>query len=421
MNTEPSSPSVYRWLIMGLTFLTAFILSGWLFLSLPVFLPYMGEDLGLNEAAVQFIFGIVALVRIGSSLMGGFLGDRYSLKWVVGIGGATVGVSALLRGVIPGYGGALTASVILGGGLGVVLPSLIGITAHWFPSDELAMANGVRLVGSLSGAAVGQGFVAGWLLDWLGHWRAAQSVLGVTALAAASLWLVVYRQPDDEGDPDESPEPGGIPAVSDHSLYEAARRVFDVRDMVIMAVAFIVGAVGTQGNLGLLPTWLGRVEMIGREAAGFYSSLWFWALVPGALFWPVVSDRIGYRKPIIYTMFLVALTGRGVFILGILVGSLPLLVGGLLGGAFGAGGILPLLFSIPGEHPEVGPEWTATAIGFLVALSQLGGSVGPPLGGAVLDYAGILPSMIVLLVPSALSGGLYILVSETGPAAQATV
>lgn len=417
---DAESPSSYRWIIMALGFLTAFIMTGWVFLSLPVFLPYIGDDLGLNEAAVQFIFGIVALVRIGSSLLGGFFGDRYSLKWVVGLGGVLVGLSALLRSWVPGYGGALTASVLLGGGLGVVLPSLIGIMAHWFPPEELAMANGIRLVGTLSGAAVGQGVVAGLLLEWLGHWRAAQVVLGILALMTAVLWILVYRQPDSETDPDPSQVPGGVPAVADHSLFEAARRVFGVRDMVIMACAFIVGAVGTQGNLGLLPTWLGRVETIGRNAAGFYSSLWFWALVPGALVWPVVSDRIGYRKPIIYTMFLVALTGRGVFIVGIYVKSLPLLVGGLVGGAFGAGGILPLLFSIPGEHPEVGPEWTATAIGFLFALSQLGGSVGPPLGGAVLDYAGILPSMITLLVPSVLSASLYVLISETGPAVRST-
>ena len=67
--------------------------------------------------------------------------------------------------------------------------------------------------------------------------------------------------------------------------------------------------------------------------------------------------------------------------------GLPLIIALVLAGA-AIGTIAPIMMAIPVEIKEVGPALTATAVGIIFMVGNTGGSVGPILGGKLIDSYG---------------------------------
>lgn len=405
MSTQPAP--WFRWVVLVLSFLLSFVTVGWLFLGLPIFLPAMGEELDVGVAAVQFVFGAISFVLIFTNFLGGVAGVRYSLRNVVGIGALLLGTSALIRGTLPTYPAALLASVIAGAGVGLAEPNFIAVLSRWFPSRELGLANGIRMAGVTMGAGTAQGVVAPFMTEALGGWKATQIAMGALVLGISLLWFVLYRDPIPE-------ERGSHPAVESETgtdLIPLLKRMFRIPDMVLLGAIMVLVLFSAQSFMGMLPTWLHAMDFVPAGRIGFYSSLLFWFSLVGQLSLPGLSDRVGRRKPFVFLSVLLALGG----VLAITVTSSPLglVMAGLFGG-LGGGAIFPLLMSIPGEHPEVGPAWSGLGVGFLYSVGQLGGTAGPPLSGYAFGLGGVFVSALTVGFPYLLLLGLIPWLTETG-------
>lgn len=406
MSTQ-SAPG-FRWVVLILSFLLSFVTVGWLFLGLPIFLPAMGEELGVGVAAVQFVFGAISFALIFTNVLGGMAGVRYSLRTVVGIGALLLGASALIRGTLPTYPAALVASVVAGAGVGLAEPNFIAVLSRWFPSRELGLANGIRMAGVTTGAGTAQGVVAPYLMESLGGWKATQVVMGAVVLGTALLWFVLYRDPS----PEERDAPRDVETGTDLRLVPLLKRMLSVPDMVLLGIIMVLVLFSAQSFMGMLPTWLDAMEFVPAGRIGFYSSLLFWFSLVGQLSLPGLSDRAGRRKPFLYLSVLLAL--GGVLAVTVTTSPLGLVLAGLFGG-LGGGAIFPLIMSIPGEHPRVGSALSGLGVGFLYSVGQLGGTVGPPLSGYAFGLGGILTSALTVGVPYLLLLGLVPWLTETGP------
>lgn len=399
MSTD--EPSRYRWIVMSLVFAAGFISIGWIWFSLPVLLPQIGDELDLAAWQTQLIFGAIPMSFIVTALTGGMVGDRYSLKWVVGGGIALMGIGGLLRAGLPGYAGALVASLTTGLGLGLTVPNYVNALRRWFPPGELGIANGLRLAGVRSGAAVAQGVVVGLLLAWLGGWRPTQAVLGGAGIATAGLWILVYRESG--GTSDQSTEVRARYA-------ETLRTLLGRRELLVLGSLTFLHLFSFMAYLGLLPTWLHRMENVTAARVGPYSSVVFWCGIVGGIGLPSLSDWLGRRKAVILPSLFLMLTG----IVGTgLVGGGWMLLGSIALTGIGGGSMLPLLLTVVSEHSDSGSA--GGPAGMLLSCGQVGATLGPPLGGAVLEWGGVTPSATMLGLPLVVGTVMLYWVQETGP------
>ncbi len=153
------------------------------------------------------------------------------------------------------------------------------------------------------------------------------------------------------------------------------------------------------------------MPFIAENSVGFYSSLVFVFSIIGMIVIPTWSDRVGRRKPFLYLAVLFALAGA--VVIGLATSPWMVVLATLLGG-LGGGGTLPILLSIPGEHPEIGPELSGMAVGFFYSVGQIGGTAGPPLTGLAFDYWGIPLSVAVVAMGRLLTVPILLPLSETG-------
>lgn len=404
MNSADRSP--YRWIAVSLVFVSGFVTIGWIWLSLPILLPDISREFSLKAWQTQVIFGSISFSFILSAYLGGQIGDRYPLKWIIGTGVLVMGLGAYARYGFPGYTGAIVASLITGVGIGLSVPNYISVLRNWFPPRELGIANGIRLAGVRGGAAVGQGFLLGFLVYKLGDWQSSQLVLGTAALATACLWFLLYEDPkkDTDGESFSKPNPVGFWSLLNHG------------ELLLLGSMTFLHLFSFIAYIGLLPTWLSRMGTISKNQVGFYSSIIFLSSLVGGLLLPWLSDRIHRRKAIMYpalSMMILGMIGTG---LARNPGYLSVLIGvtGLGGGA-----MLPMLLTLVSEHSS---EMLAggSAVGIQLSMGQIGSTIGPPVGGALLDWTGIavsagclgglLLAAMILLIP----------VQETGDGSSAS-
>ncbi|KYH27739.1 hypothetical protein HAPAU_04070 [Halalkalicoccus paucihalophilus] len=108
--------------------------------------------------------------------------------------------------------------------------------------------------------------------------------------------------------------------------------------------------------------------------------------VVGALSIPPLSDRLSARRPAVVLSGVLVTTGT----LVLLAAETALVIAalGIIAVGIGLGGVGPLLRAIPVELEGIGPGLTATAVGFVFAVGELGGFLGPFLVGSLLDLTG---------------------------------
>lgn len=402
-----SNTPASRWLVLLIAFLIGFTCMGWMWLSLPVFLPNIAEELGVGTARAQLLFSLISLSFVATGYLGGLLGDRYTHRWIIGIGTLIIGISGLLRGVLPGFEGLIVASLVTGLGLGIAIPNLVSLLGHWFPPDEIGLANGIRMTGERLGAAFGQGVLAGLLIQWLQHWRPAQAVLGGGALLVALIWLVFYREPEGA---DPGPNTAGPPASSSRpgafkQFFRSLKKLGSDGSLMVIGFVALVYTYSWFTYLGMLPTWLGSLSFVPEGSVGLYSSIVFWALVVGGLVLPSMSDWVERRYPVLVSITL--LLGVGITATGWASGRL-FLTGAIIVSGLAAGGLIPMVFTMVNERIDIGSSSQSLEAGFLLSISQPGAVVGPPIGGWFFEHYGIEAAAAITAGPLLFASGLLL-------------
>lgn len=80
--------------------------------------------LAITDTQFFLLYSATSLAPIVICLVGGALGDRYGVRWVVGVGGAIASVAALLRLVSHSFTPFFLCMTLRGVGYGVVFPNL---------------------------------------------------------------------------------------------------------------------------------------------------------------------------------------------------------------------------------------------------------------------------------------------------------
>ena len=203
MTPRQSSTSSYRWVCLGVLFLSAF-LAFMTRLAPAVALPNLQVTFGLTTAELSLLTALYLWPFALMQPVAGLLTDRLGPRRSVTIFLVIAGFGQLLLALAPNLASALLGRAATGIGGSILYVAAAKIMAQWFRRREFGTLTGAwTSVANLGGIAAAAPLAA--LLSSIG-WRASFGAIGVAVLATALLVYVFVR---------DSPADLGWPALLD--------------------------------------------------------------------------------------------------------------------------------------------------------------------------------------------------------------
>ncbi|MFJ4431197.1 MFS transporter [Pseudomonas sp. NPDC089395] len=183
----------YRWVILAAaTFAQAcacFFVQGFGSIALDV-----KSEMNLTNWQIGTLISAAQLIPLAGLLIAGELLDRYSERFVVGIGTLFVGASLCGAALANSYTELLIALIILGFGYSTAQPGGSKSVSNWFKGSQLGFAMGIRQAGLPLGGAM-----ATLLLPFIAIQHSVQAAFlagGIVALFGALLFMLLYKTPE---------------------------------------------------------------------------------------------------------------------------------------------------------------------------------------------------------------------------------
>jgi len=350
--------SRYRWVVLGVAWLAT--VSLFITHNIPAGRPHdLIPDLGFSQFQYSLtITGPILGIAV-AAMLGGALADRYGSRLVVGVGAILGGLGALCRTFVGSFGPMFGLSIILGIGTALVFSNLPKIVAVWFPPKQVGLATGFYYtgigVGTATGLAVSSIFAT---------WQQACLITGIAAMVVAALWAILGR----------SAPTTMMGTELSAGLRQSLRHSVRVKDIWIVFVVLFLSLGAILSYLSSLPVMLQQIHHVPPGTAALFSSVVVYAMVCGQFFLPMLSDRLGLRKPVVvWSMVLGAVL---VFFTWVSAISVVTWILGALGGFFL--GYLAVLLTFPVELPTIGPRFAGGAAGIVLTGEHLGGFLFMP-------------------------------------------
>ncbi len=356
--------------------------------SLPAYLTPVIDSLALSGTQAGILTGAIPLTYIPLGLLSGLVIDRIGARRGIGIGIALAGLGQFGRAFAPDFPTMLALTLVMGVGATGLTFGLPKLAAELYPAEMVGRAASAYLILAYAGSAAAFSVGRPILGPALGGWRPLFYVSGAAMFAFAGLWAVVAWS-----------LPPGRHATDGDGTFDAASLSTDIRAVVGHRDLRLLILLGTMYLFVLhgLQSWLVTVlETRGVDPglAGSVTALLVAGQAVGILAVPALTERFGRTRA--------ALVGCGVLggvgALGLLTTPetvLLLAVPVVLVGV-GMGGLAPLIRSVPVELDGIGPSLTATAVGVIFAIGEVGGFLGPVLIGWLRDLTGSFTPGIVL-------------------------
>ncbi|SER21209.1 MFS transporter [Natrinema salaciae] len=353
--------------------------------SLPAYLSTIIGELDLSGTQAGVVAGAVPLTYIPIALFTGMVVDRVGPGRTLAAGVLIYGVAQTGRSFAVGFPSLLAATLLIGVGATAITFGLPKLVSVLFPPDETGFPSSIYLVGASAGTASAFAIGRPVLGPLLGGWRALFFWSGVVAIGYGLLWFVVARRLRIDArnraanDADEADSSLSFAAIRRDLVLVLTHR--ELQLVVVVGTMYLLIAHGMQG---WLPTLL-EARGYSPDRAGRTTSLLVAANVVGVLTVPAAADRFGARRTALMLCGLVA----GLGVSGVIASGIGLLLlGSVVVTGFGFGGLSPLIRAIPPELEGIGARLTGTAVGFIFAVGEIGGFLGPVIVGSLHDLTG---------------------------------
>jgi MFS family permease len=246
-------------------------------------LPRIEDALHIEHAQAGLLQSVFIIVYMLVAPVGGYVGDRYPRRWVLGVSILIWSVATLGAGLAGTFLALLFTRAIVGvgeAGYGTVAPGLIG---DFYPLTERTRALAVFYVAIPVGSAMG--FALG---GWIGNtwsWHAAFFVGGLPGILAA---LLALRMKEPQRG---ATEEGGAP--TEKTPFRVGLRELRHNSFYWVSVAGLTLMTFSIGGLSVfMPTFLEKE----RGVPGAQASLYFGAIAAvsgllGTLIGGVLGDR----------------------------------------------------------------------------------------------------------------------------------
>lgn len=163
---------------------------GWTYIVMLV--AAVLQDLGLTIADWGTLWSAISLGTVLCAILGGALGDRFGIRFTVGLGVIFMGVFLTLRGTAASFATLYTWMLLFGIALAVTFSNVPKALGMWFPPEEFGLANGVTQAGYGAGAGLAT-VLTPLIVDSLGGWRSLTYLLGMLSIGLGVLWVCTVR------------------------------------------------------------------------------------------------------------------------------------------------------------------------------------------------------------------------------------
>ena len=250
------------------------------------------DDLKLTDVQIGWINTTLSWTLAAMTVVAGFLGDRFSRKWIITCSLISWSLMTMCMGFIGGFVGALFfRSIATGVGESFYAPSAYALIAvHHTKTRSLALS--IHQAALYIGLMV-SGLIVAWALGFLGSWRHVFVAFG----AAGALLGVFFIWGLREGD---GGQPASRPAApSAREPLAAGLRAYFCNPSALCATAGFVAIVFVNNAyLFWAPKFAAQKFALDVGLAGKGVMLWHHLLAFGAiLLGGVVTDRFVARMP----------------------------------------------------------------------------------------------------------------------------
>jgi len=370
------------------------------------------HDLGIDKAQQGLAAGVFFLGYLTLQIPGGHLAEHWSAKKFVGIMILIWGVLAILMGFVQTFAELLVVRFFLGVAEAGIWPAILVLISHWFPAAERARAYGFWMM-NIAISSIITAPLSGWILTF-GDWRWLFVIEGAFpfVIAAPLWWTMVADHPREASwcsvEEREYIE-AGLAADRARESHEEQRGIGSaISNSVVLrlTLVYFLIQIGFYGLNTWLPTVVGTITGGAIWEVGLVTAIPYVVAMAGLWFNAKAADRTGRYS-------------RHVF-LAMVVGAVTLVISVQLGTATPILAIALISVAMGGALAYDGPFWATAsravpvalagaAMGFVNAVGNLGGFVGPYVGGWLQDASGSFKSTSWFLAAALLAAGLVML------------
>jgi len=369
-NPHPTGPG-NAWRLGIITF--AHVVGTANFVSVLAMAPVIQRDLALSVTQ----FGLLVTAYNGGQAAGalpaGGIVDRIGVGWTLVMALAVLAAATAMLGQATSFAFALGPVAVMGLGYSMLNPATATGVMEWFPPERRATAMGIKQTGVPLGGilAAGSGALAAIL-----SWHVILSIVAGTTTLGVLLCLWLVRRPRRAAAAGRRGALAGLGRVmGDGNLgrFVATNALYNM----------------SQANFfSYLTLFMREAAQASQPVAGLCLGIAQAASAVARIGWGVVSDTFfrGRRKVLLVILgalaavFLAAMAavgpGWGV-VLGV---TLALLLGVTVASYAGLAQTMAVEYTEPGL--------AGSAMGYTMIATSVGGMVGPPLFGLIVDASG---------------------------------
>jgi MFS family permease len=371
------------------------------------------HDLGIDKTQQGLAAGVFFIGYLTLQIPGGHLAEHWSAKKFVGIMILVWGVLAMLGGLVQSFGQLLVVRFLLGVAEAGIWPAILVLISHWFPAAERARAYGFWMM-NIAISSIITAPLSGWIPSFA-DWRWLFIIEGSFpfVIAAPLWWLLVADHPREASwcsvEEREYIESGlALDREADAHLEHRGLRDVVTNSVVLrLTLVYFLIQIGFYGLNTWLPHVVGTITGGAIWEVGLVTAIPYIVAMAGLWFNAKAADRTGRYS-------------RHVF-LSMLIGSVTLVVSVMLGTSTPVLAIALISLAMGGALAYDGPFWATAsravpaalagaAMGFVNAIGNLGGFVGPYAGGWLQDASGgSFRTTSVFLAVALLAAGLVML------------
>ena len=289
-----ASSKWYKWEVLALLWVAYLLNQG----DRQVFnsvLPQIRDSLQLTDTSVSLIAVFFNLFYAIMVPVGGYVGDKYSRKWVTTLSILFWSIATMFTGLANGvFLLILTRSIATGGGEAFFGPANYSLLGQYH-TDTRARAMSIHQTSYYVGVILA-GWLAGYIGDHLG-WQYAFYIFG----GAGVVWAAVMALRLKDAPRTDSQVEGSEAAPADRrsvSIWDGFKTVFTTPTALMVTVGFCGFIFVITGYMTWVPTFL--QENFGQTGAqaGLNSMLWTYvAAFVGVLIAGTLSDKLASKNP----------------------------------------------------------------------------------------------------------------------------
>lgn len=372
----------YKWLLIGMLSCAFFFhqadraLFG--LLTIPI-----QKEIGLTDVQIGWINTTLSWTLAAMTVVAGFLGDRFSRKWIITLSLIAWSLMTICMGFIGGFAGALFfRSIATGVGESFYAPSAYALIAvHHKETRSVALS--IHQAALYVGLMV-SGLMVAWVLGFLGTWRNVFIAFGAAGCALGMFFIWGLR--------DKSSNPvNPVSPVEGKTALSAGLRAYFCNPSALCATAGFVAIVFVNNAyLFWAPKFAAEKFALDVGEAGKGVMLWHHLFAFGAiLLGGVITDRFVKRMPRFRLGFQAVALLCGAPVL-VWIGLAPSFAGLLV--AASAYGVFRGFFEV-NTHASlfdvVAPEHRSTAVGLLNMIAFFFGGLSGVAMGALSQKWGV--------------------------------